>query len=374
MANLRSGTLVGGSAVITYRILLDAIKTIDGHNSGIDADLLDGYHADHFATANHLHDDRYVKKVGDRLTGTLTFDINAGCGHPVNVNVTDVAGGWARGITYASNNNSIAGLGVLGAADDATYAYMGIGSASYDKSICLAVYKNDIRYKDQRVWYQGNDGAGSGLDADLIDGIDSERIIYGDNNRGTAVITQSNILTKSGFYYPSATIGDNNTLPEGSHSGIIHYQDPTNDGYFFQIAAHFANDNKIFFRQKHNGHIGEWNRMYHTGNRPTPSEIDAIRKSGDTGIGKLEFATTANNTDPSIVINGPNAGGTRYGSYATFRGITVKNNAAGSTMIGAMRGDSYDSYFALYSTTQAADDFTETLKVGAASDIFTYKG
>ncbi|MCS7317840.1 MAG: hypothetical protein NZZ41_06010, partial [Candidatus Dojkabacteria bacterium] len=34
--------------------LLDKIKTVDGHNSGLDADLLDGYHASHFATQTDI--------------------------------------------------------------------------------------------------------------------------------------------------------------------------------------------------------------------------------------------------------------------------------------------------------------------------------
>lgn len=32
-----------------------------GHNSGLDADTLDGQHKEYFATADHLHDDRYIR-------------------------------------------------------------------------------------------------------------------------------------------------------------------------------------------------------------------------------------------------------------------------------------------------------------------------
>jgi len=43
----------------------------DGSGSGLDADLLDGYHASSFATASHNHDSRYVNVTGDTMTGLL---------------------------------------------------------------------------------------------------------------------------------------------------------------------------------------------------------------------------------------------------------------------------------------------------------------
>jgi hypothetical protein len=35
--------------------VLNKIKNVDGHNSGLDADMLDGYHADHFSSTSHTH-------------------------------------------------------------------------------------------------------------------------------------------------------------------------------------------------------------------------------------------------------------------------------------------------------------------------------
>lgn len=45
-----------GSALTPAEILAQ-LKTVDGTNSGLDADLLDGYNSDHFAVANHTHAD-----------------------------------------------------------------------------------------------------------------------------------------------------------------------------------------------------------------------------------------------------------------------------------------------------------------------------
>jgi hypothetical protein len=52
--------------------ILPIVLAGDGSGSGLDADLLDGYHANAFSLASHLHDDRYVKKTGDTMSGTLT--------------------------------------------------------------------------------------------------------------------------------------------------------------------------------------------------------------------------------------------------------------------------------------------------------------
>ena len=47
----------GSSASITADEVLTKIKTVDGAESGLDADMLDGIHASGFATANHTHND-----------------------------------------------------------------------------------------------------------------------------------------------------------------------------------------------------------------------------------------------------------------------------------------------------------------------------
>lgn len=43
--------------------IFEGIKQLDGHGSGLDADTVDGKHADEFALTSHDHDDRYYLKV-----------------------------------------------------------------------------------------------------------------------------------------------------------------------------------------------------------------------------------------------------------------------------------------------------------------------
>ena len=46
----------GASAGITANEILSTLINVDGEDSGLDADLLDGHNSDYFATANHNHE------------------------------------------------------------------------------------------------------------------------------------------------------------------------------------------------------------------------------------------------------------------------------------------------------------------------------
>lgn len=47
---------------LTSQEILDELKIIDGHGSGLDSDTVDGKHADEFALVNHNHDTEYPSK------------------------------------------------------------------------------------------------------------------------------------------------------------------------------------------------------------------------------------------------------------------------------------------------------------------------
>lgn len=122
-----------GSGVVTAVMMQDGaalaeILDDDGHDSGLDADLLDGYHATAFAAAGHTH------------AGGLSFN-------DAEEQPADVASANADGTSaYAARRDHVHTI----AAGTVTAAMMQDGAA-------LAEILDD-------------DGAGSGLDADLLDG------------------------------------------------------------------------------------------------------------------------------------------------------------------------------------------------------------
>lgn len=84
-------------------------------------------------------DNRYVNKAGDTMTGSLNFNGNAKIYFNGNEN-------------FSVGSNSSIG----------TYL-------QYDSNI-ITVTSNHPYYNDNKIWHAGNDGSGSGLDADLLDG------------------------------------------------------------------------------------------------------------------------------------------------------------------------------------------------------------
>ena len=125
--------LVSGYSGCFYRLLRNDSSTWKGPYILLDAE---NYH--------NIADARYVKKAGDTMTGQLQF--------PDNV----VANGQPT-IKFGS-------LGQVGC--DAAY-----GSWIQYRNNYIHVTDGGPRYNNTyTIWHSGNDGSGSGLDADLLDG------------------------------------------------------------------------------------------------------------------------------------------------------------------------------------------------------------
>ena len=317
MANLRQNTTIGGAIAANSKNILSIIKSIDGHGSGIDADLLDGRHASDFSLTSHNHDSAYVRKSGDTMTGKLIFS---------NLSGTSIdfqcysAGGWARGISYYKQDNSTryGSIGLLGNGDNMTHFYIGIANENpWDEPNAFTVSPTEVKYRGNKMWHSANDGAGSGLDADMVDGIQSSRIVYGDTDSGTCS-APSNItlgrIIKSGFYtYKGAT-----DTPDGTDSywWLLNVADRANDvqqnKFGLQVIA--KNRTSDFYMRTVADNGGTWRKLWHNGNMGHNSGLDAdkidgkhwsdiettfVKKSGDTMTGTLCFNS---GTDKGIRI------------------------------------------------------------------------
>lgn len=126
----------------------------DGSGSGLDADLLDGAHASWFADIPARLGYTPVNKAGDVMAGSLT------------VNANNTSGGGL----ILSDDGDIVDL-------NDTYCSMRfsggvrIFSANKGGSPVITLGSNGtILVNGNIVWHAGNDGSGSGLDADLVDG------------------------------------------------------------------------------------------------------------------------------------------------------------------------------------------------------------
>jgi hypothetical protein len=95
------------------------------------------------------------------------------------------------------------------------------------------------------VWHSFNDGAGSGLDADLIDGIGSHRIVYGTGASKIGSHSNANEWRDSGFYENE---GGGSNWPGNTWYNSINVRHSNQGNYHgFQLAMSYY-DNNLWFR------------------------------------------------------------------------------------------------------------------------------
>jgi hypothetical protein len=144
----------GATADQTASEILTLIKTVDGSGSGLDADMLDGYSRDYYRqTVNST-----------KINSTYNLD-----------NLSD--DGW---YSWTSSNPTNSPWGsyanLLQLYDGSQKIQLAFGSASIGR---LAVRRADSGtfYDWANFWSEDNDGSGSGLDADLLDGVEGSNYL-----------------------------------------------------------------------------------------------------------------------------------------------------------------------------------------------------
>lgn len=151
---------------------------------------------------NYLHytDNRYVNKAGDTMTGTLLMSndsyiygrssANSGAAYVIGYRGADISGIVMHDISAANNTKALyiqtngydapSDTGGLAITNDCVTAF----GAGDNGSVFRVLNEDDVNLgalfnvaKDgtltrlgNRIWDAGNDGSGSGLDADLLDG------------------------------------------------------------------------------------------------------------------------------------------------------------------------------------------------------------
>lgn len=155
-----ANTLLDGQ-VLVYR---------DGKwtNETIEAASLAGYALESWVEANYQPKGDYltnsaastsfVSKAGDTMTGALNIGNSAQTQIWLNSNGTS-----ETGIGLKVNGATLGWVGYN--------TYRGTVLYTYDGDHYLGIHPNGTpRFDSNVIWHQGNDGSGSGLDADLLDG------------------------------------------------------------------------------------------------------------------------------------------------------------------------------------------------------------
>ena len=140
----------------------------DGSGSGLDADTLDGKHY------SDLSSDYVTLNTNQNISGIKTFTESPILSNKhirIRNNPDTVINTGL--IWFNADQVNIGAIGASTLNDEIQYTFMGWGNNFSSKENNFAVSSTDITYKNGKVWHEGNDGAGSGLDADLLDGRES---------------------------------------------------------------------------------------------------------------------------------------------------------------------------------------------------------
>ena len=352
-------------------------STNDGSGSGLDADTLDGYQSGHFATQGNLGS--YLPLSGSTMTGTLKLadgsasvpslsfgsDTDTGIYRSSSNAFGLTAGGVLRllvdssgGISsyntiFARKDNvtnytdaqvrldsfggasSLAGLGFHISGQVGRMLFMNSSTNLYWNSTSAV------------LWHASNDGSGSGLDSDLLDGQHGAYYLNYNHltntpsipsvGNGTLSITTSGSVSGSGsftanqsgnttinitgngimqgtnavgngsfsdaigegFRFQRVTGGSNRATT--SHHNVLQIPNTSGDIYLAQMAfGTDASNTKLAWRSKGTS-FGSWYDIWHSGNDGSNSGLDADTVDGQHASA---FLTSETDTLASVTARG----------------------------------------------------------------------
>jgi hypothetical protein len=297
--------------------LLTAIKTVDGSGSGLDADTVDGLHGTD------------IVETSDGTSGNLDTEYDAQMFSWSTSTTGKPADNYGQGIsivssgkTHNNSNNWITQLG-FGTTNNTSY------------------FRTKVNYggwSDWRtIWNSANDGSGSGLDADLLDGqhgsyyypasnpngytsnvgditgVTAGTGLSGGGASGSVTLNLSNTMapavatelsssvdldtlngSAAGFYYQTAnsdTAGNN--YPNGQAGSLIVQKSAGNATQLYQT---YSTSPELFFRSNYTAGYTAWRKVWHDGNDGSGSGLDADLLDGQHGSAYLRSNVSATNS------------------------------------------------------------------------------
>ena len=238
----------------------------DGSGSGLDADTLDGQHASAFLGATATAAEASAIDVVD--TRNTTRAPNDYAARQVTAEFTNqINGSWWSSLTVKGWSNGYAPWQLVGysstSQDENLYVRFGHGNGNTWSSL-------------RKIWHAGNDGSGSGLDADLLDGLQPKS---SSGSTGANQILRSH--SNNYFYHNSWIQVGGSGLFSGSTNGA-HFNPNTTTSYgtwrssgsrggYDGILFDGGGDVAIMYDSSGNGGLyrqanGRWHIYHHVGN------------------------------------------------------------------------------------------------------------
>ena len=292
------GTLdIGQNAKRVRNGYFDTLYGNGANITNVDADTLDGQQGSYYRNASNLN----AGTIDDaRLPATITSSITGNSGSTDALKIIDTRNDGARvpndyadhKVTAEFTNQIINGwwstLTSKGWADG--YApWQLVGYSDTGQNINLYARfghgQNNTWSSLYKIWHSGNDGTGSGLDADTLDGVQGASYLRSDANDTAS----GQITLTSSSQYPLTINGsdDGKIVLQGSTNPYIRFKEGTTERAYLQ----FNGDGNIYlWNQEHSRGLrlgsqpyfndGSYRQIWHAGNDGSGSGLDADTVDG----------------------------------------------------------------------------------------------
>ena len=237
----------------------------DGAGSGLSADTLDGVSSTQFLRSDT--DDEV-----NAYTTQITF--------PSNTTGATASGDQSSLQVKQATANSDAFMTFHVAGDFA--AYFGIDGTTND----LFVGGWSMGANKYKIWHQNNDGSGSGLDADTVDGKHSSALLISDSNSNANFDTAQ----QSGIWRLGSTL-TNGPSGAGGYGTLLVANNVSDTG--FQMYVDFAGNANAYIRGGNSSTFGgsgsntSWAKLWSDQNDGSGSGLDADTLDGVQGASYL---------------------------------------------------------------------------------------
>jgi hypothetical protein len=164
----------------------------------------------------------------------------------------------STGITWRKQDNSenLLMVGAFTNGDSTSnYMFMGWSAEGYQSGNNLSVGADRLTYRGNRIWYEGNDGSGSGLDADTVDGIHANDFFIGNLKS----ITNESIANGASFQDLSS--GSFPVTSGASASALFSFKCPSASTSAIQFHATYDGSSIGYRTQVDNNRYTNWQNV-----------------------------------------------------------------------------------------------------------------
>ena len=212
------------------------------------------------------------------------------------------SGATGSGGLVLQGSSGTHGLQLYWDSDGAYYGFLDAAWANWDiQKARNGAFKVDEGSGLQRVWNAGNDGAGSGLDADLLDG--QQGTYYANESARKSVpssgnyqITNSTAPATLGAGYLRHDFLNSAGPPGSSYRSVLSLSSYTGGSQWTQLSFNYNQgiNTPIYFRQnQYNGSTwSSWHQLWDSVNDGSGSGLDADLLDGVQGSGYARLGGT----------------------------------------------------------------------------------